>query len=50
MGKTYRRQSGDKFERRQRKRQRNPKKINGFICDSEKDFKNYSKDDSEYYK
>ena len=50
MGKTYRRQTGDKFERRQRKRQKNPKRLNMDFNSDEKDFTKYEKDDYNSYK
>jgi len=50
MSKTYRRQTGDKFERRQRKRQKNPKRLNMDFNSDEKDFRKYEKDDNNSYK
>jgi len=50
MGKTYRRQTGDKFERRQRKRQKSPKKMDMNAFPDEKDYRKYDKADFETYK
>lgn len=50
MGKTYRRQTGDKFERRQRKRQKNIKRLNMDFNSDEKDFIKYEKDEYNSYK